>query len=417
MNEREQEQFICESLRSTFGEQENYVIKDDVHIREGKSYSSFDVVIYYHGLPYAVFEIKHHALTIATDRFLNEAKSKLNCYWRILTDGKTCSFLAGENDIYGTCSFEEMLKRIKDVKAIQPSKAHDALQTISSIMESHRKTEFVKELEIIPTASSMPYVCFSSKQTNRRFFESIIDTFNVEKRELHRYMSLDGAFQTINKLEYRMNGILGMNDKSEGMYWDEVVGKSNSLMNNMLNDIFISSFCNERDDLTMWRLYGDDAKGVCLSFRVKEHYDDKNFIIRGVKYAPKEDESFRLFRELDTNRFIFEDIAEWKCFFKPNEYKIEDEYRLLCRGNVKAMGKGKGKEKGKDYHITSESSIINPYITLDMLAPDFPLELTCVTLGPKFPAHEGINIDQLQHLLKERGLSQYIQPSNITTYR
>ncbi len=212
-----------------------------------------------------------------------------------------------------------------------------------------------------------------------------------------------------------MNGILGMNDKSEGMYWDEVVGKSNSLINNMLNDIFISSFCSKRDDLTMWRLYGDDAKGVCLSFRVKEHYDDKNFIIRGVKYAPEENEYFKLFRELDTNRFIFEDIAEWKCFFKPNEYKIEDEYRLLCRGNVKAMGKGKG--KGKDYHITSESSIINPYITLDMLAPDFPLELTCVTLGPKFPAHEGINIDQLQHLLKERGLSQYIQPSNITTYR
>lgn len=409
MNEQDIEQNILNALESVFQGQENFIVKNNVSSWNERSLNIFDIVIYYHDIPYAVFEIKnniHHADALG---MLAKAKHSLNCYWRILTDGKSCTLLTGENDNLKTCSFEEMLKRIKDVKAIQPSKAHDALQTISNIMESHhRLTEFVKELEIIPTASSMPYVCFSSKQTNRRFFESIIDTFNVEKRELHRYMPLDRAIQTINELEYRMNGILGMNDKSEGVYWDKVVGKSNSLINNMLNDIFISSFCSKRDDLTMWRLYGDDAKGVCLSFRVKEHYDDKSFIIRGVKYAPEKDESFKLFKDLDTSRFIFEDIAEWKCFFKPNEYNIEEEYRLLCRGNVKV--------KGKDYYITSGSSIINPFVTLDMLAPDFPLELTSVTLGPKFPEHD-VNRDQLQHLLKERGLSQHIQQSKIKTYR
>ncbi|MBR4547897.1 MAG: DUF2971 domain-containing protein [Paludibacteraceae bacterium] len=409
MSEREQELFICNSLRSKFGEQENYVIKDDVHIWDGTSYSSYDIVIYYHDFPYAVFEIKHHNLTIAPKRFLNEAKNKLNCYWRISTDGATCLYLAGENDTQGTCSFDEMLKRIKDVKAIQPSKAHDALQAIRNIMESHGQPEFVKDLEIIPTASSMPYVCFSSKQTNRKFFESIIGTFNDEKRELHRYMSLDGAFQTVNKLSYRLNGILGMNDKSEGMYWDKIVGESKGSMNNTLNDIFVSSFSKKYDDLTMWRLYGDDGKGVCMSFEINGNYDKNNFILHSVKYAPENDGSLKLFKKLIKNGFIFQDVAEWKCFFKPIEYEIEEEYRLLCRGNLKV--------KEKDYYITPGSSIINPFVTLDMQAPDFPLNLKSVTLGPKFPRHDGTNIDQLRNLLKARGLPQKIQPSKITTYR
>ena len=39
------------------------------------------------------------------------------------------------------------------------------------------------------------------------------------------------------------------------------------------NDHFVSSFCNGRDQLELWRQYGDDGRGFALGFRVKELRD------------------------------------------------------------------------------------------------------------------------------------------------
>jgi len=71
-----------------------------------------------------------------------------------------------------------------------------------------------------------------------------------------------------------MCSITCMNDKGETSYADKYVGygayanSTTSIKEN--NDCFILSCCNKDmvDNLTMWRLYGNDGKGVCLEYDV-----------------------------------------------------------------------------------------------------------------------------------------------------
>jgi hypothetical protein len=69
-----------------------------------------------------------------------------------------------------------------------------------------------------------------------------------------------------------------------------------------------------------------------------------------------------------------------------------------------------------NYDIANGCAIINPYITLDMQNPNFPLQLTRITLGPKCREVE-VNLSQIKYLLKERGIKACVEVSDIDTYR
>ena len=131
-----------------------------------------------------------------------------------------------------------------------------------------------------------------------------------------------------------------------------------------------------------------------------------------IKYMPKDDSNFEFFRALDKTNFVYQDIEQWKCFFKSQEYEEEAEYRLMLKKNEDNLNV---KESG--YFITSSNSIITPYVTLNMDSGEFPLELKTITFGPKFPEQK-VNQLQLFSLLRSKGLYRVkIQESNVITYR
>ena len=97
--------------------------------------------------------------------------------------------------------------------------------------------------------------------------------------------------------------------------------------------------CSERnDDLNMWRLYGDDAKGVMLYLNYSPLEEQKDsYFFANVSYAKddgKHDELDFLISLLKCSffgrSFVLKEWYVWQRFFKPYDYRIEHEVRFLC---------------------------------------------------------------------------------------
>jgi len=82
--------------------------------------------------------------------------------------------------------------------------------------------------------------------------------------------------ETLKSGAQRMFGIVAMNDKTEGNYVDEYIGfkRTRDRKNDYINR-FILSCCDIslEDDLTMFCMYGDDARGVCINL-ISLDYDE-----------------------------------------------------------------------------------------------------------------------------------------------
>ena len=384
----------------------------DFSIREEYKNGSRDIdaIVYYKTIPYVAIEIKQSLEGFHIDHVLETLKT-IGCYWCLVTDGQRCLLSERVPRNLEPCSLCDAIAKIKNVKEVSKNHPRAILQQVEQIFQEYRHDKFVKNLELVPIDGNRAKVVLDSKQAEKELFEKIIDEkFNSNDIEIHRYTSLHTAFEMINNKSFRMNGIAGMNDKSEGYYWDEAVSGEEQIPRETINDYFISSFSGKADYLTLWRLYGDEGKGVSLSFQLKEKF--KGITLGKIKYVPKDAECFKFFKTLQDKNFVFQDIEQWKCLFKQKEYEDEDEYRLILKKDKDGLS-----VKENDYYVTNDNSIINPYITLDMCSDDFPLKLNKIILGPKCPELK-VNIVQLECLLKDRRISDVkIEESKVKTYR
>ncbi len=241
-----------------------------------------------------------------------------------------------------------------------------------------------------------------SEEDERKFFKEML---NFEEREVYRYVSFDSLFAMLNGKSYRMCGLAGMNDKTEINYFDP------NKTDEVENDIYISSCSTLKDDLTMWRLYGDDAKGVCLVFTLRDEYS-KNFDIYKVSYAKdkNEHEKMKLLKALCDMGFVFTYLKKWKHFFKPIEFENEKEIRLLFTDDHLNISLNRNWVKTKNH------SIINPIVDFSLTDELFPLRLDEIILGPNFPEKE-LNENQLREMVASLGLGIRVEKSNIKCYR
>ena len=97
-----------------------------------------------------------------------------------------------------------------------------------------------------------------------------------------------------------MNGLPGMNDKNEGLFaWnmiyklDNTDNEENKKRRRETNNAFIVSYSSSNliDDLTQWRLYGDDAKGVCCVYKIDKDKLIDRFFLHNVRYIKESDNS------------------------------------------------------------------------------------------------------------------------------
>ena len=241
-------------------------------------------------------------------------------------------------------------------------------------------------------------------------YEFTSDFFNLvfgkidSVQTICRYTSLQSFFLMINNKCVRMCALPGMNDPSESAFAYNYIHEippekrvtTNKRRKKVLNETLILSFCEGKDkldDLTQWRLYGDDAKGVCCEYELNGVLPN-DFIFRRTIYDDASPQGVlekikKIYHTIDKRHDCFYvNYRQIYPFFKSAAYSVEQEIRLLY--NIYDNSKIK-------WLLTNDHSIVNAYT--DIPLNEFPLKLKKVILGSKMDGKE-TNLYQIKRMLE-----------------
>lgn len=370
--------------------------------------SHFDILVHYKSIYLAVVEITQ-SLQEATNMELaklriSEAFHIINCHFGIISDNTDFYICEINNNEYHKFDFEGVVNFIINHQFVHDLIYKQDYTNISSILNNNKLEDFVERLQKIDGHFSF------SENDETNFWQKLLKLEGKDFTTIYRYTSLDAALSILNNKTYRMYGIVGMNDKSEIDYFDEYCYAAKDMISYQeLNNLFLSACSLLKDNLTMWRLYGDDAKGVCLSFDINPNIIN-DFVLQTISYADdeKKDANLDIIHDLLNANVVFSDIGKWKHFFKTKDYSIEQEVRLLFQN--------KDSVKKRDWIKSNDYSIINPYVEFDLFDSEFPLTLKEIVLGPKCPEKE-TNKYQLIDLINQNNLPISVNISDIKNYR
>lgn len=254
--------------------------------------------------------------------------------------------------------------------------------------------EFIMEvLELVPTSNNKVF-----KFQNDAFdIENIIDNLILDKKsesnyfyltsdfedlifqnifeytqyeEFYHYTSFQSLFAILNTKSIQMSAISGMNDKSEMIFADELLGNDTKLDSKKIeamNRRFIMCFTDQRDHLNQWRLYGDNGAGVAIGFKYKFPKSFNHYLVFGkVFYGHMLNLKMScLIADIKKRlgcKFSFRRIYLWKNFVKMEDYKEESETRLLQFNRERTP---KFKSKQTDFKVNSYG-ILTPYVSFDL---------------------------------------------------
>lgn len=364
-----------------------------------------------HGVPYCVIDIKtelYRPLSpfakIRVWTYINKTQAR----FAVITDGNECFFCdvsKGDGD-FEELKYDQIIQNIKNLNA--DSELASYAKSICKYFEENFDFE-ISEEDINFEDNKK---CKIQLDKERTLIEKL---FNFEEfpQIVCRYTSLSTLLEMIKNHKIKMYGLAGMNDKSEVDYIESVLSHAIALSNPKMNKLFIMS-CSENkkeDDLTLWRLYGNDGKGICLEFEPKEN--GGALIFRKIKYLNKDSDLIGELKnlvnfvyDLTGYTFVFDTLHEWCHFIKPKEYEIESEVRLLDISP---------KASHSEWVMANGTNIITPYEEIPF--DECPLKLTKIILGPKFPEPD-TNLFQLKALIENYGLKDIeVSKSKITNYR
>lgn len=406
----------------------NIKVEDNWNLSHG--IALFDIVLYKKNNPYAVFEfsegLTNNDNSSRTKSILfNALKITKSRFGIIVVDNNTFEFYdqAKRLDINQTISFERLINTLVNPSKIifdNSLKSHIAehIQTLAGNLNENfinflKSSKLTEKLQFDEDSNTIFFSDNNSGLSSfeNKFFNKLLGDFN--DKQICRYTSLDTTFQCINNISYRMNGIVGMNDKTEVNYVDtylsgfeKPLSKLHNRSINALNNRYITSctvFSN-RDNLTMWRLYAEDSKGACLVFKINNKKLNNHVLLQKVSYANE----FGIHPKLEFLKWVknyiedftglpfeFRKLHYWKHFFKPYEYSIEQEVRLLIIDN------GEQEFVKKEWLLTNSHKILNPVVDFKLNHPNFPIVLENIILGPKCPEAE-TNKVQFEELIRRR---------------
>lgn len=402
-----------------------------------------DIVVYdVDGEPVAVFEVKGFpqawALRKQMDSSLAKTFEAQRVRYSVLTDGNEFWMWSQDDREYIKTDFDNVLEFIKnwlpvlgDIPTIeQISSAIIEVATNVRLKQGNAIKTFIdkpRTRSLFKTDSKTGKIEFSTPSSEDAFFSHLLNGKTPTK--LCRFTTRHNLFTLFKDGKQNMCSIVCMNDKSEETYADKKIGLGENwgIVHLENNNCFILSLMpqDKSDDLTMWRLYGDDAKGVCVNYEINKKQKGRrlkgDFYISCVSYG----ESEKTHRELDFLsgvslinlnhwQFQFNRWYIWKHFFKSFRFKDEKEVRLLYLSN------GKNKEE-KKWIENSESGIVSKMLLFQMIPTNtFPLNLTNVIVGPKAPEPRKI-AEQFSFIVSQEWAAYstpiLIRQSDIKEYR
>ena len=236
--------------------------------------------------------------------------------------------------------------------------------------------------------------CYVDSEDERAFFQTIFIPYSEDY--ICRYTTFDALERILRDKKQSVCSVVCMNDETECYYADDYLRRHKKSETKMqqeidykeLNDCQISSCTHIQlvDNLSLWRLYADNGRGVCLKFKIdKKILTEQGFYLYIVNYGNEKDSQWRLDLVADLQKlqimeytFVFKNFHIWKHFFKPIHYRDEHEVRLLYFKN--------NEDKFK-WIKTRDSQILVPVIefSIEKGKNKFPLVLSEIILGPKFP--------------------------------
>lgn len=413
LNIMHKEDEVYEKLNQLFQElsikESDYIIKRSLHI---DTYSP-DFTILKDNSFFAVVEVKYSLENKSVlERTYNRVRQYMkltNTAYGYITDGIKAVYLSENSDYEETDDFFSHFKSLLYANSHNKKKAitlqnlaklqnelkelaskHE-LDDVSNFIDNLKRTDFIENNGFYLLTEEKEY-----ELMNRILGGNSICT-------LCRYTSMSGLFRYLDNEKHSMVCLVGMNDKGETEYVKKYMENKGmfgfyTTPINKLNELFILSCCeaDKEDDLTMFRLYGDDSQGVCLQYSVKKPLSNyKDFFIAPVSYADANGNHPKLDLFLSIAKLIiFNHFDAWLHFFKSYDYKVEEEVRLLYEH--------KNKNIKKKWINISAYGIICPVIEFD--DAHFPLSLNKITLGANCQEKE-VNKTQIETMSQEKNIN------------
>ena len=277
--------------------------------------------------------------------------------------------------------------------------------------------------------------CWLHQQYEDKLMQSILG--KVEPGSLFRYTTartLDFLFIQ-EEHSHNMCSLITMNDPSEVDYATKYLNDARLECHygsfDLAVNTFITSLSRNEDDLPMWRMYGDNAKGICLEYdqalcdSMKDYFLLANVSYSQSKHCHHELDFVKALLDIkiDGRSFRLHRWELWQHFFKSYEYRIEKEVRLLIVADALERDVFGYKTKW----ITTDDGITAPMLLLPMAQKGsrlfFPLKIKGLKTGCKFP-HREINlwllqsrIDEIKEGHEQLDEFQKVQESGIDNYR
>ena len=412
-----------------------------------------DFVLLYEGKEYAYFKFDETGKMSRKAMAIHEEKMGTAGFYIVVRD--TADFIPVDlnctvyprNDMNAAfvCDTSDLLQRLQAYQPVRlPISVEDVVDffahTYSSLIRG-RMQVFLSKLREESNVSNMiedqGHYFMLTPAYERLFFCTLLGSTSGLPKRVCRYTSLPSLFRTLSEKRQSMCSVVCMNDKTENDYALQFLSKatpqSNAIQRLKARSssqgsgpqcfILSGSRMGKKDDLNMWRLYGDNSKGVCLWYRVEEEMPE-NFFLSRVSYAKNGSHAEltylagRMGKSVCGRNFEIRSLQSWLHFFKPSEYAIEEEVRLLYElSDISLLEQANGK-----WVYATDSGIITPVISFPVHTSDssFPLVLERIVLGPNLRERD-INQHQLRCMIRHGQIKVTddfeITCSSISSYR
>lgn len=386
---------------------ENIGVEDFKHAKsmEKLNWCSFSDLFYIYGKPFLKLEYRlGHRLRLDS----GIVGYNIPC-WKIEFLHRGDLSVHKRNDsVEGQKTFDEWMQVIAQI----PEDADLKKKIICELIH----TIYGFEIQITDILYDPASKCFVLKEeVEQNMLKDIKPERAAEPDEIAKYTTLDTLVAVLQSGKMRMNSIVSMNDKTEIGFLEEYIRNYKEDFDKYLfaDKEFITSFTTRIDDLDMWRLYGDNARGVCMVFERINKDSDELFNISYI--AEKSDVLEKIAKLQDalkdnSIRFRMNLLKKYQHFLKLSDYSSERECRLMVNS-----------EKTDGWFINRDNGILTPYIEKKLVREVeedniYPFRLSGIILGPA-SRELTANMMQVLYMAAQCQYSLFVKQSKITSYR
>lgn len=284
--------------------------------------------------------------------------------------------------------------------------------------------KFKKDIQVTDILYDLASKCFVLKDdAERRLLEDIMPQKALAPDKIAKYTTLDTLVAILDSGKMRMNSIVSMNDKTETDFLEEYIknykedyeDRRDGLDKYLFADKeFITSFTTRIDDLDMWRLYGDNARGVCMVFERVNKEDDGLY---EVSYVGAESHTLEKIMKLQDAlktkkiRFRMNLLKKFQHFIKHADFASEKECRLLVNS-----------EHANGWFVNRDNGILTPFIEKNIRDDNkpgdekYPFRLSEIIVGPSSKENR-VNMMQIFYMVAQKQYGLAVSVSKIFSYR